>query len=316
MWINEVLKYDGGDGYAISRVHPNLRDTVGLSLSTSMTDIVGNTPYKTELEGIKRDGELFFTYYFQKMDTKEISEKLTYAKLYKEYDWIVAMGIHLDDISTYVDLSANKSSSIIRQNIPYFIVAIIVLFILHSIVLLLLERRSSYQRARELENQALHDPLTDCGNRRAGEILLKNHFLRVKQGEPSPLVVLLDLDHFKLVNDTYGHDVGDRYLIQLVNEIRSIICYKEALYRWGGDEFVIICPSIELSKIPTMAEQLLNTARNTSVMIDEHAINLTVSVGISTIHKDDSDERFVLKRSDSALYQSKQKGRDRYTIAL
>ena len=101
IWVNEVVNWDGGDGYAIRRIHPNLRDTAGTLLSTSMTDIKGNTPYKTELEGVKEHGELFFTYYFQKKDSKEISEKLTYAKLYKDYNWIVAMGIHLDDLSIY-----------------------------------------------------------------------------------------------------------------------------------------------------------------------------------------------------------------------
>ncbi|NCC12729.1 MAG: hypothetical protein EOM32_05075, partial [Spirochaetia bacterium] len=66
IWVNEVVNWEGGDDYAIRRIHPNLRDTVGTLLSTNMTDIKGNTPYKTELEGVKEHGELFFTYYFQK----------------------------------------------------------------------------------------------------------------------------------------------------------------------------------------------------------------------------------------------------------
>lgn len=103
IWVNEVINYEGGDDYAIRRIHPNQRDSVGTLLSTNMTDVKGTTPYKTELQGVKQHGELFFTNFFKKKDSETISMKLTYAKLYKDFDWIVAMGIHLDDLSAYVD---------------------------------------------------------------------------------------------------------------------------------------------------------------------------------------------------------------------
>ncbi|WP_313371041.1 cache domain-containing protein, partial [Sedimentibacter sp.] len=82
IWVNEVINYEGGKDYAIRRVHPNLRETEGTYLSTDMEDINGNLPYLEELEGIKKDGELFFTYYFKELNSSRISEKITYAKLY------------------------------------------------------------------------------------------------------------------------------------------------------------------------------------------------------------------------------------------
>ena len=102
IWINEVINYEGGDGYAIRLVHPNLVDTEGSLLSTATQDLKGNTPYKTELEGVKRSGELFFSYWFKKKSNDLVSEKLTFAKLYKDYNWIIASGVYLDDIEIVV----------------------------------------------------------------------------------------------------------------------------------------------------------------------------------------------------------------------
>lgn len=75
IWVNEVIDYAGGADYAIRRIHPNMKDTEGMYLSTDMTDIAGNLPYLTELEGIKEDGELFFNYFFKKKGCDVVSEK-------------------------------------------------------------------------------------------------------------------------------------------------------------------------------------------------------------------------------------------------
>lgn len=103
IWVNEVLNYDGGDAYAIRLVHPNLIESEGSFLSTKMEDIEGNTPYKTELEGVKQFGEVFFSYWFKKKSSDKVSEKLTFAKLYKDFNWIIASGVYLDDIDSVVE---------------------------------------------------------------------------------------------------------------------------------------------------------------------------------------------------------------------
>ena len=92
VWINEVRNYSGGPGYAVRAVHVAEPETEGMPLSTDMADIRGNLPYKEELEGVVAHGDIFFTYYFKKPDSDEISEKLTYAKLYKPFNWIVCTG--------------------------------------------------------------------------------------------------------------------------------------------------------------------------------------------------------------------------------
>ncbi|HQO66048.1 MAG TPA: cache domain-containing protein, partial [Spirochaetales bacterium] len=140
IWVNEVLDWSGGDGYAVRRVHPNLVDTEGCLLSTKATDIKGNTPYLTELEGVREHGELFYRYYFKRMGSDEVSEKLTYAALYPDYDWIVAMGMHVDDIETYT-LAVREAASDFNARVIALVVVLLVLFFGLGVALLIVAGR-------------------------------------------------------------------------------------------------------------------------------------------------------------------------------
>ena len=112
IWVNKIINYNGGDAYASRIIHPNLPQTEGMMLSTSMKDIRGNLPYLAELEGVKRDGELFFEYYFKEEDSEKISRKMTFAKLYKPYDWVVATGVYMDDVEAMI----KKETMIMSKN--------------------------------------------------------------------------------------------------------------------------------------------------------------------------------------------------------
>jgi len=100
LWVSKIIDYNGGDGYAIRLIHPNLKETEGVLLSTKIKDKVGNFPYLEELEGINKKQEVYFEYFFKKMNTNEISEKLSYSKLYLKENWIVSTGIPLDNFDT------------------------------------------------------------------------------------------------------------------------------------------------------------------------------------------------------------------------
>jgi len=117
IWVNEVLNYQGGDGYAVRLVHPNLTEEEGTLLSTGFQDIKGNTPYLTELEGVRDHGEIYFQYWFKKMNSDEIAPKLTYAKLYKEYDWIIASGVYLDDLDATLATQQQNNRQTLRTQI-------------------------------------------------------------------------------------------------------------------------------------------------------------------------------------------------------
>ena len=108
IWINEILDFGGGDGYAIRFVHPNLMESEGELLSTHTPDSRGNLPYLEELEGIKSSGEAYIDYYFVKMHSDVISHKLSFTKLYEPYNWVVATGVYLDDVDRLVRSESEK----------------------------------------------------------------------------------------------------------------------------------------------------------------------------------------------------------------
>ncbi|WP_243447471.1 cache domain-containing protein [Clostridium tetani] len=134
IWINEILNYNGGEGYAVRLVHPNLLEEEGVKLSTNTKDIKDNLPYLKELEGIKKHGEIFHDYYFKKNDEDYISHKLSYAKLYSKYNWIISCGIYLDDFDDLI----NKKNSIFYKDIwlqiNITIITAFFLFIISSII--------------------------------------------------------------------------------------------------------------------------------------------------------------------------------------
>ncbi|AAO35541.1 sensor histidine kinase, putative virS [Clostridium tetani E88] len=134
IWINEILNYNGGDGYAIRLVHPNLLEEEGTKLSTNTKDIKGNLPYLNELEGIKKDGEIFHYYYFKKNGTNYISHKLSYAKLYPKYNWIICCGIYLDDFEDLIDKKNNIFYKDIWLQINITIIIAFLCFIISGII--------------------------------------------------------------------------------------------------------------------------------------------------------------------------------------
>ena len=101
MWVQKVLDYNGGDDYAIRLIHPNLSDTEGTYLSTNVVNEMGMKAYEEELEGVKKEGAVYLNYAFKKLDSDEVTEKVTYSRLYDRFDWIVCMGVNTDDLYHY-----------------------------------------------------------------------------------------------------------------------------------------------------------------------------------------------------------------------
>ena len=179
-----------------------------------------------------------------------------------------------------------------------------------------LEQRRNKKSEHVLEQQAYQDPLTGVGNRRYGLMVIKDRFIQFKRMQTSTMVALFDVDYFKQINDTYGHDIGDRCLVQLSKSISQVICTENALFRWGGDEFLIACPADPMDELEKVKKTLLETTRASIVMHDGIAITFTISAGISTFLPSDTSEDQVLKRADSALYRAKQLGRNRVEVEL
>jgi diguanylate cyclase (GGDEF)-like protein len=155
------------------------------------------------------------------------------------------------------------------------------------------------------------DHLTGTNNRRAIAQILQQAIGRAQAGGGELAVILLDIDNFKQINDTYGHDVGDQTLIEVADSLRQQLRATDALGRWGGEEFMIIIPETNLAATVQLAERLraLIEARS-QPPLDQ----VTVSFGVAISLPGDTPDRLV-KRADEALYRAKQGGRNRVEVA-
>jgi len=174
---------------------------------------------------------------------------------------------------------------------------------------------------QKLEQQSTRDPLTGLLNRRAFQDLMR---LRSQSKErrvhdpalPPHALVLLDIDYFKLVNDTYGHAGGDLVLIELGRRLSQIMREQDMLMRWGGEEFLIYLSHIPAEHLPPIVERLLNTVGDTPIRLDEgQSIRTTTSAGyISLPHSGnnsiDMNWEKALHLADTALYMAKTRGRN------
>jgi diguanylate cyclase (GGDEF)-like protein len=134
--------------------------------------------------------------------------------------------------------------------------------------------------------------------------------------DPRPVsLIMVDADHFKRINDVYGHDVGDFVLKEIANTLKTICNGEEDFVaRIGGEEFAIVMPTYTAEAAAKMADVILNKFRAETYIINDHPIRITVSMGIAQLCAGENASAW-LKRADQALYYSKNNGRNRFTVA-
>lgn len=316
IWINEVVDYEGGDDYAIRRVHPNLPETEGDYLSTKTTDGYGNYPYQEELDGVNKSGEVYFTYYFKKLNSDVVSQKVTFSKLYKDYDWIIAMGVHLDDIQAYVDQTHEKSQSITTKLTLGLVIAFIIILVISFTFIRTIDRWFYKHSKKIMESEINQDSLTKAASRRSGTNDLIFFFKKFKKDRESPAIILIDVDKFKEINDTYGHDVGDQFLIQIVKVIYQVVRSSDRVIRWGGDELIGVFYGLKQENAMVFCEKILSDISGLEIYSGNEVVKATVSIGLSYFKETDNDYLEAVKRADAAMYTSKREGRNRVNIVL
>jgi diguanylate cyclase (GGDEF)-like protein len=170
---------------------------------------------------------------------------------------------------------------------------------------------------KRLQELASTDSLTGVLNRRAFMKEAMNKFDLAKRYQRPLSLLMLDVDHFKKVNDTYGHQTGDHVLTQLSAVMKDSLRSTDIISRIGGEEFAIILPETSLEKTIEFTERLLNTIRNTKINVEpDTSFNITVSIGVATVPPVSSGLDTVMKKADDALYKAKSEGRDRCCGAL
>jgi diguanylate cyclase (GGDEF)-like protein len=168
--------------------------------------------------------------------------------------------------------------------------------------------------ARErLHELATRDALTGTYNRRYLEELLRTEVERADRYSRPLTVAMIDVDHFKRVNDTYGHPVGDEVLRAIVSRCQKAIRISDALGRYGGEEFVLVLPETALNEARVVAERVRNSVSGALVVVGDRALPITVSIGLASFQNKEKAEA-LLARADKALYAAKAAGRNRLEV--
>jgi diguanylate cyclase (GGDEF)-like protein len=169
---------------------------------------------------------------------------------------------------------------------------------------------------QDLQRVAALDPLTSVYNRRFGVERLKEEVARSQRSGDSLGLLILDLDHFKSVNDTYGHIVGDRVLQSAVLATRQVLRDGDVLVRYGGEEFLVILPGAGRGDLTDMAERIRRSISETEIVTGGHRLSITVSIGGAGLPDQViRDPAGLIGIADQALYSAKAAGRDRSVIA-
>ena len=166
-----------------------------------------------------------------------------------------------------------------------------------------------------LERLAAVDPLTDAYNRRFGLARLREEFSRAVRAENPLGILMLDLDHFKAINDTYGHLVGDRVLRGVAGACRRVVREGDVLIRYGGEEFLVLLPGAGAEDVRQVGERIRRAIGETSVSDGDQQVRVTVSLGGATFRDTTDTTDSLVALADAALYDAKESGRNRLVLA-
>jgi diguanylate cyclase (GGDEF)-like protein len=167
----------------------------------------------------------------------------------------------------------------------------------------------------DLNLQAMRDPLTGLYNRRQLDEGLHREVLRARRIEAPVGVMAIDVDHFKRVNDTLGHEVGDSALRGVAQELASCVREEDIACRAGGEEFVIILPGTGKAALRSRAEAVRSTIERASITAGDGSLKLTVSIGLASFPACGDSGQAVLRAADGALYKAKAAGRNRVIMS-
>lgn len=167
----------------------------------------------------------------------------------------------------------------------------------------------------QAERAALIDPLTQLWNRRGGEQLLQREWLLAKLHGHQIALVMLDIDHFKTVNDTYGHSLGDKAIRQVAKVMISALRASDTVCRWGGDEFLCILPNCPANDVFQILERARNAIENSPVATSLGVISFTLSIGAFIANPSDNHQiEACIKQADTAMYEAKINGRNQTVV--
>ena len=168
---------------------------------------------------------------------------------------------------------------------------------------------------RELELATRIDGLTQIYNRKYWEECLVNEFNRTVRYQNELSLIMFDLDHFKLLNDNYGHQCGDHVLIESAKRVKSVLRDADIFGRYGGEEFAVILPETPVFGALEVAERIRKIIAGSAIDFEGQSISFSVSVGVASYDSADNRYEDLISEADSALYQAKSLGRNQICVA-
>ncbi|MFJ2993532.1 GGDEF domain-containing protein [Pandoraea sp. NPDC087047] len=167
---------------------------------------------------------------------------------------------------------------------------------------------------RVLGDMAMRDGLTGLLNRRAFLMQAERLFAATRAQHRRLSVLMLDIDHFKGVNDTWGHAIGDRVIVELTLVLRAALRKSTVIGRLGGEEFAVLLPEADAQRAMQAAERVLSAINGASVPGPNGPVRFSASIGVASLSPEDADFGPLLQRADRALYAAKQAGRNRVAV--
>lgn len=237
---------------------------------------------------------------------------MSYSKLYEPFDWIISTGVPLGDMFSYTNVLRNYYSKAIGFTLVILVVFTLILFAFGTGIILKFQKSYKEHVDSYVRRETELDPLTGALNRKTADKSLKRHFELMQSNDNSTLLIMIDIDDFKRINDTYGHDIGDYVLQKVTQYITTCLRVGDMLYRWGGEEFLLILQGVKQDSQYYFANNIRNTVSDIVFDGNGEKFNVTLSMGGAYMEKDDIDYKQAVKRADNALYHAKNQGKNRY----
>jgi diguanylate cyclase (GGDEF)-like protein/PAS domain S-box-containing protein len=169
------------------------------------------------------------------------------------------------------------------------------------------------RRVGELESLAFRDALTGAPNRRYVELKIKQAIQEVEQFDRRVGLLMIDIDHFKRVNDNFGHDIGDDALKAVCQTLTHMLRSGDTVGRWGGEEFIVIATDVTPEALKAFAERCRMLIAASAIPVANELLRVTISLGATLMKVGDTDQSLI-KRADELMYKSKMSGRNRTTL--
>jgi diguanylate cyclase (GGDEF)-like protein len=332
LWVNEVVDFAGGPRYARRLVHGFLPETEGMMLSTEVIEN-GSNPYLAELEGVVRDGETYTSYYFAKPGEQIPSPKLSYARLYPDFSWIVATGAYLDDLDKVVAIERKLAEANHNERAASSVFSLLLALLSVVVLVIVVDQvtsktiAASYKRILATEKAlreekhkveeayslmkelAERDELTGLRNRRSGMNRLMIEAARANRSASPFCVAIGDIDLFKAFNDTYGHGSGDKVLKKAAATMENKLRLEDMAARWGGEEFLLLLSGDDLSAAMEATDRIRLAVSTEYLEAKGAKIRISMTFGVAEYVKDERPEDLIA-RADAAMYRGKAAGRD------